>query len=122
MALPWLCTHSAHQPFPHSEQIPCEGVFAWLAQRRHALPPPWDDRGTAVRAGLAGGATDAGREAGGASGPGADASASDASATTKTVLQPLQRAFRFGTPSLSGGTRRGRRHSGHRTVTVGPGL
>jgi hypothetical protein len=151
MALPWLFTQSAHQPLPHSEQIPCDGVEAWLAQRRQL--PPWGFRGTAVRGAEAGGpgaavdgraagavagadvagfaavgmaaeggggdgARAAGATAGGAAGPGAGARASDASATRKTVEQPLHRAFSPGTSSLSGGTRKALRHFGHRTVKL----
>jgi hypothetical protein len=138
IALPWLFTQSAHQPFPHSEQIPCEGVDVWFAQRRQALPLGRAGRGLAVcdaragaapvaaggdAAGVAGFGTGAGRAAGGAGGgadaAGAGAIANDASPTTKTVLQPLQRALRPGSPSLSGGTRRGLRHVGQRTVTLG---
>jgi hypothetical protein len=52
--------------------------------------------------------------AGGASGSGA--SPRDASATSKTVPQPPQRAFRPGTSSFSGGTRMARRHFGQSTV------
>ena len=142
IALPWLLTQSAHQPLPHSEQIPCDGVDAWFAQRRQILPPARAGRGPAVcdaraapargsgrwgrRCRFVGRLRDRGRRrrtddwcygwrrcGGGRAG----ARASDASATTKTVLQPLHRAFRPGTPSLSGGTRRALRHLGHRTVT-----
>ena len=56
IALPWLLTHSAHQPLPHWVQMPRDAVDGCVAQRRQALP--------LARAGRAEGA--AGRATGGA--------------------------------------------------------
>src|SRR5262245_3312784 len=37
IAVPWLFTHSPHQPLPHWEQTPSDGTDACVAQRRQAL-------------------------------------------------------------------------------------
>jgi hypothetical protein len=139
MALPWLFTHSRHQPLPHCVQTPCDGIAVCVVQRRQAVLAPARGRcargagetlacapARGGRAGVAWRDPAAGVVAvdvtRGTDGVGASeatgASDKDASATTKTVPQPEQRALSPGTSSFSGGTRIARRHFGHSTVTL----
>src|SRR6185312_3736162 len=77
IAVPWVFTHSAHQPLPHREQMPSDGTDVWVAQRRQALAAERAGRGDAagraavavrpaVRAAGAGPAAAVGRGAGAA--------------------------------------------------------